>query len=377
MTGQELAKLNLLFQAQAYQAVIKEIDGLNCPTTIEEQIERHRISAWVYLAMGDTERAYHLFWISAIHPEGRFGILVLTILAGQITVAIEHWQKFCRSLKEPISELPDARWYSPAVARAAIAQLESYPFPPHSPASGAAGLYRALLYKGLGSRSAAFIELSRVVNFYPLARVIRQYWLDQVACLPSPSQTKAEGRQAQLPPSKACRLEAAKALVSAANILIYPDVEVLEKKCRLALAAKEWQEALELVRRILVLDPNHAPSLEARWRIALELGSSEQARSDLLTLVEIYEHSSQIIACQQVADQMTKLFPDDERALLRVCFLQARLAKPIELAHHGRKLLHLCREKGWHDRFASYRRWLLRQQLSLDDRAHFEVQQLP
>lgn len=375
----ELAQVLRLFQSQAYREAAQHLDALEPASSPEARLERTRVRGWLRLAVGETEQAYNLFWSSATHAGGRAGILVLTVLAGQVSVAMTHWQRFCQSLASPPLELPDACWYARPVALGAIAQLQRYPFPARSPSLGAAGLYCALLYRALGDAPDAFIELSKVAEFYPPADLVRDRWLEQVVCLPAPSQ---EGGQPAGPLTSGASVRFSPGPVGgpemavqvAARLLLYPDPETLERQCRQALEAGAWNDALEILRRLLLLDPNHTPSLEKRWRLLLQLEAPEAAQADLFALVEIYEKESDVRACQQAAARMVELFPSDERVLLKMCFLQARLGAPLAVARYGRQLLRVCREQGLHDRHASYRRWLLRQNLALDDRQELESQ---
>lgn len=379
MSDPELHKLRYLFASQAYPQAAETLRELPAPATSEGWAERRRLRGWIMLAMGETETAYDLFWSCADHPGGRAGILVLTVLAGQVTVAVSHWRRFCQSLSAPPLELPDAEWHARPVALAAVAQLERYPFSQRSQALGAAGLYAALLYRAIGDAPSAFIALSKVADFYPPADLVRDRWLEEVVCLPAPasappSPSSRAGTPGTRPLTPCASPELA--VQSAARLLLYPDPEILERQCQQALDQGQWTHALEILRRLLLLDPNHTSSLERRWRLHIQLDSLEAARADLFALVEIYEKGAQIGPCQQAAQRMIELFPNDERALLKMCFLQARLALPLPLARYGRELLRVCREQGLLDRYSSYRLWLLRQELSLDDRAHFESQPL-
>lgn len=373
----DLSYIEHLFGCHCYSEAAQALEAVPAPLGLEERARLRRVRGWLKLALGETEAAYDLFWSCADHPGGRAGILVLTVLAGQVSAAISHWQRHCQTLDAPPLELPDACWHARPVALAAIAQLHRYPFAAGSSARGAAGLYTALLYRALGDAPNAFIELSKVAAFTPMADLVRDRWLEEVVCLPAPASastpTEIPARAASATAETAPPGTAELAVQSAARLLLYPDPQILERQCQEALAREQWLHALEILRRLLLLDPNHTSSLEKRWRLQLRLGAPEAARSDLFALVEIYERNAEVRACQQAAQHMVELFPDDERALLKMCFLQARLASPLALAHYGRQLLRICSEQGLHDRYASYRLWLLRQDLSLDDRSHFSA----
>lgn len=371
-----LSHLASLFRCQCYAEVAEALDALPTPSSANERAEVRRVRAWVKLAQGDTETAYDLFWSCADNPGGRAGILVLTVLAGQVAVAISHWQRYCQTLDGPPRELPDAVWHARPVALAAIAQLHRYPFAARSATQGAAALYTALLYRALGDAPSAFVELSKVADFYAPADLVRDTWLEEVVCLPAPASARAPS-QGVPPPFSPIESPAPLgtpelAVQCAARLLLYPDPEILERQWREALENGQWLHALEILRRQLLLDPCHTESLERRWRLHLQLGAPEAAKADLFALVEIYEKKAEVRSCQQAALSMVEHFPDDERALLKMCFLQARLASPLALARYGRHLLRICREQGLHDRYATYRLWLLRQELSLDDRSHFQ-----
>jgi tetratricopeptide (TPR) repeat protein len=371
-----IGRVAFLFRGQAYSEAAVALDALEPPQSAAERAERRRIRGWLALALGETERAYDLFWSCADQAGGRAGILVLTVLAGQVSVAMTHWQRFCQTLSSPLMELPDAEWHARPVALAAIAQLQRYPFPARAPARGAAALYCALLYRALGDAPNAFIELSKVTDYYAPADLVRDRWLEEVVCLPPPSTPSPEsfGRTCTAPqrtaqgPAGGAEL----AVQTAARLLLYPDPEILQRQCQEALERSNWLDALEILRRLLTLDPNHTAGLETRWRLHMQLGWTDAAKADLFALVEIYESSSEIRACQQAAARMVELFPGDERALLKMCFLQARLGCPLAVARYGRQLLAVCQELGLRDRFATYRLWLLRQDLALDDRSDFE-----
>jgi tetratricopeptide (TPR) repeat protein len=391
----ELMGLIHLFANQAFQQAADALDQLPPPLTPEGKAEFRRLRGWIKLALGETEQAYDLFWSCADHPGGRAGILVLTVLAGQVTVAMTHWQRMLQERSTPPLELPDAMWHSRSVALGAIAQLARYPFPPGSHTRGAAALYSALLHRATGDSASAFSELSKVADYYAPADLVRDRWLEQMVCLPAPAGSQSEsalleGAQSEgsasetatpssAPPRPpgATSLPGPEAVVQmAARLLLYPDPDVLERQCKLALDRSQWQDALEILDRLLLLAPNHTGGLETRWRLYIQLGWPEAAKSDLFALVDIYEREGDIVACQEAALKMVGQFPADERAMLKMCFLQARLGAPLALAHYGRQLLALCRQQELLDRFATYRLWLLRQDLSLDDRSHFEAARL-
>lgn len=361
-----------------YQFAVSVIREAMPTENREWQLERRRFLAWATLAQGETREAYELFWSCAQHAGARAGILLLTVLAGQVETAVENWSRYCEKQKTPPVELPDARWHSPSVVRPALRILQDYPFLPDSRELGAASVYQALLHQTLGDLPSSFQTLGQVSHYFTPARLLRDQWMDGLLCLPLPKTGKQEA-----PPNSASRtaghartladVDVGEVVARAAHILLYPDIEVLEKQCQQALASRRHQDALEALRRILFLDPQHTPSLEKRWRLFLLLQDPEQAKQDMYYLMDVYEKQKKIVACKAVAEEAVTLFPHDERALLKMCFLQARLGAPTQLARYGRKLLALCHSQGLTDRAGSYRRWLLRQQLSLDDRADFEA----
>lgn len=356
---------------QGFQAAL---DALPMSRNFAENAERQKLRGWAELAQGHTEQAYHLFQSAPFDLGAKFGILALTVLANQLTTAIKHWQLFCQTLKEPPTQLPDAPWHSRHIALAMIHQLQQYPFPADSSERGAAGLYTALLYHAIEDTSNAFWELSKVVDFYPMAALVRDSWLEKMGCLPAPK-SQASLIATRLSPG---HLEvkphgtAEAAVQTAARFLLYSTPASLERKCLEALNEKRWDDALEYLRRLLVIDPQHISSLEKRWRLYLQMGCMENAQADLLALIEIYEKEGRALESLSAAHSLLKFFPKQEQTLLKMCFLQARLANPLQLAHYGRKLLTFCHEQGLKERYATYRLWLLRQELSLDDRAHFE-----
>ncbi len=344
----------------------------------EQQFERRRFQAWATLALGETREAYELFWSCALHPGARAGILLLTVLAGQVETAVENWSRHCERLKAPPAELPDARWHTASVVQPALRILREYPFLPNSRDLGAASVYQALLHQTQGDPPSAFQILGQVSHYFTPARLLRDQWMDGLLCLPLPKSGERESPTQPAPGTSGqartlAETSPGEVVARAAHILLYPDIEVLETQCKRALASRRHQDALEALRRILFLDPQHTPSLEKRWRLFLLLQDPEQAKQDMYYLMDIYEKQKKIVACKAVAQEAVALFPHDERALLKMCFLQARLGASTELARYGRKLLALCHTLGLTDRAGSYRRWLLRQKLSLDDRADFEV----
>jgi tetratricopeptide (TPR) repeat protein len=373
---------NVLFEAERlflledYRSAIACIRSAPPTEDKEWQAERRRFMAWALLAQGETKIAYELFWSCAQHEGARAGILILTVLAGQVETAVGNWQRHCEKLTQPPLTLPDARWHAPSVVRPALMILERYPFEERSPRYGAACVYQALLHHTQNDNPESFRALGKVTDFYAPARLLRDRWMDDLLCLPLP-------KNAGNPFDDAARLinsendfalrNPGEVVARAAHILLYPDLETLQKQCARALEDGRYLDALEVLRRMLFLDPQHTQGLETRWRLHLKLEDTEAAKDDLFYLMDLYEKEKQIIACQKVANQAIELFPEDERALLKMCFLQARLGNPNHLAQYGRKLLRLCREQGLHERANSYRRWLLRQNLTLDDRFEFEV----
>ncbi|HIB64661.1 MAG TPA: hypothetical protein EYO33_06025 [Phycisphaerales bacterium] len=372
-----LTEAEYLLKMRDYQAAVDCIRAADPSQDREVQALRRRFLAWATLATGETTQAYELFWSCAHHEGARAGILLLTVLAGQVETAVTNWRRYCDKLPHPPLSLPDKEWHTPAVVRPALMILENYPFPERSTDKGAAAVYQALLHQTQGNASETFRTLGRVTDYYLPAQLLRDKWMDGLLCLPLPKnspETAAESSRPQERSTTSLRGHRAEDVVAkAVQILLYPDIELLQGQCETALQEGRYLEALEALRRMLFLDPQHTPSLEKRWRLYLMLEEPDAAKADLFYLMDLYEREKQILACQRVAAQTLDLFPEDERALLKMCFLQARLDCPTELALYGRKLLALCRKNDLHERANSYRRWLLRQSLSLDDRTDFEV----
>lgn len=366
----ELRHLRFFMREGGFQEFRNLLESLPPSRSPEESAERRKLLGWLQLALGRTEEAYRLFWSAPTDQGARFGILALTVLAGQVSTAIAGWRQYCRDLKRPPLELPDGEWHSREVALAVVGCLERYSFASLAE-RGAAGLYCALLYRSLDDRSNAFLQLSKVAESYPLAELVREAWLEETGCFPAPPDRSGAARRLPLEPTPSPQPSgtSAGAVQAAARLLLYVDPERLERQAQEALETERWSDALEFLRRRLLLDPRHVPSLEKRWRLHLLLGSSDGAQNDLSQLVEIHESAGQAFEAVRAATHLVEQFGDQERVLLRMCFLQARLAHPLELARYGKRLLALCRQQGLPDRFATYQRWLLRQKLSLDDRA--------
>lgn len=372
MIEPELAPLEMYFRQGSYEDGLHFLDELPRTDDPAKQAERRRARGWLALALGQTEQAYRLFWSCAHQPGGRAGLLILTVLAGQIEAGVGNWQRACRSQSEPPLALPDGGWHARPVVLAAIGLLERYPFAKKPALQAAASVYRALLYRAIHQPADAFLALASAAEVSPAAAVVRDCWLEEIACLPPPSQPRAVS-QAEPPSSDSSLGRVEDAVDTAYRLLLYPDLDRLRAQALAALDRADWNGALEMLRRCLLLEPEDTQSLERRWRLLLKLRETEAALSDLSALVEIYERRKEITACRRSAERMVEAFPDSEKALLQMCFLQARLGYPLALARYGRRLLELCRTQKQPDRAASYRRWLLRQGLTPDDRAEFEV----
>lgn len=395
----EFHRAQALFLRGAYSQASDLLDSLPEPLSQLSKVELWRVRGWAKLALGETEQAYDLFqrayWLqpyphlsglspdphgapSGKHPGIHFGIMLLKVLAGQVKQAMLDWQRYCRSGAFPFLELADAEWHAEPVVKAAVVRIQNYPFQPSEQIiKGAAGVYCALLYRAINKVPEAFMTLSGVAVYYAPADVVRDRWLAEMVCLPPPQQPKPTPSEqaraaAQGSPQKTPTLSAEQAVGGALKILLHhPSPGRLEQQYRQALSAGRWQEALDHLSRRLLYEPNHTGSLEQRWRLYWKLDQREAAQSDLFALVDIYEKSSLPIACQRAAKEMVTRFPHDERALLKMCFLQARLDSPLELARYGRRLLEYCRRERLTDRIDSYRNWLLRQRLTPDDREEF------
>lgn len=373
MSDLSLVWLDQYFHQGAYEEGLIDLDGLPETADFAQQTERRRARAWLVLALGRTEQAYQLFWSCAHHPGGRAGLLILTILAGQVEAGIGRWQRYCDSLREPPLSLPDGSWHAKPVILATVGLLERYPFPAGSRAGAAASIYRALLYRAANQPSDAFMALASAAEVSPLAALLRDRWLDEIACLPAPSSASTADEFPRSNPSSPSSLGRKEDAVGvAARLLLYPELGKLQAQAQQALDLGDWPRAMEMLRRCLVLEPEDTITLERRWRLFLKLREPEAALGDLYALVDIYERRGDIGSCQRAALEMVEVFPSSERALLKMCFLQARLGAPLALAHHGRKLLELCRREKWLDRLTSYRLWLLRQRLTPDDREEFK-----
>lgn len=371
-----LIEAERLFLQRDYEEAVVTISQAQPLEDWEGQSERTRLLAWSQLARGETAEAYELFWSCAHHPGARAGILLLTVLAGQVETAMGNWVRHCDRLTQPPSALPDAKWHSSRVVKPALQILERYPFRERSAQKGAGAIYQALLHQTQGDDPGTFRALAQVTDYYTPARLLRDQWMDELLCLPLPKKMRESGepwkdtsQKDTIFPGK----EPEDAVAQAAQILLYPDIESLESMCDKALAEKRFLDALEALRRLLFLDPQHTSSLEKRWRLYLKLQDREAAKQDLFYLMDVYERDKQILACRKVAETAVATFPEDERALLKMCFLQARLGATTVLALYGKRLLELCHRQGHHDRGNGYRRWLLRQRLSLDDRTDFEA----
>ena len=373
MIEPELAPLEMYFRQGSYEEGLHFLDGLPRTDDPSKQSERRRARGWLALALGQTEQAYRLFWSCAHQPGGRAGLLILTILAGQVEAGVGNWQKYFKSQSEPLLTLPDSGWHARPVVLATVGLLERYPFTKKPALRAAASLYRALLYRAVNQPADAFLALACAAEFSPAAALVRDRWLDEIACLPPPSETSSGPAADSLSSSKSTLGRVEDALDTAYRLLLYPDLEKLRAQANSALDRADWSGALEMLRRCLLLEPEDTQSLERRWRLLLKLQEPDAALGDLSALVEIYERRKEITACRRSAERMVETFPDSERALLQMCFLQARLGAPLDLARYGRRLLELCRTQQQPDRLASYRRWLLRQGLTPDDRAEFEV----
>lgn len=371
-----LNEAEYLFRRHDYRSAVLYLKAAEPTKDREVQDRRRRFLAWALLSMGETKEAYELFWSCAHHEGARAGILLLTVLAGQVETAIRNWRRHCDKLAHPPLALPDAQWHSRAVVRPALSILENYPFQNGTPEQGSAAIYRALLHQTQNDPSSAFRTLGGVTDFYLPAQFLRDKWMDDLLCLPLPKKstdkTDIYTRETS-PTGTLANRNAEEVVAKAIQILLYPDLDILQQQCEEALREARYTDALETLRRILFLDPEHTAALEKRWRLYLLLEEHEAAKADLFYLMDLYEREKKILACQRIASQTIEAFPEDERALLKMCFLQARLECPTELAFYGRKLLALCRRHGLHERGNSYRRWLLRQTLSLDDRSDFEV----
>src|SRR5690606_15624177 len=133
MMDKILQEAERLFLQEDYLSAIECVRSAPPTENKEHQAERRRFLAWALLAEGETKIAYELFWSCAQHEGARAGILLLTVLAGQVETAIGNWQRHCEKLTHPPLSLPDARWHSPRVTIPALRILERYPFDPFSP----------------------------------------------------------------------------------------------------------------------------------------------------------------------------------------------------------------------------------------------------
>ena len=330
---------------------------------------RVKALAWLNLNVGQTEKAYELFWSSAHFEGAKAGILLLTVLSGQVITAMGNWLSYCTGRPRAPLEIPDEFWHTEAVCRPAIDILKRHHFHQESPQRAASMLYIALLYRAIGNAPEAFGFIAEAATLWPAASIVREKWLEQTVGLPAPkghTETKSSPTvgSAGFPESTTYTT----VLNKAQMILLYPEPENLRTRYSEALTQQKWLDALEILRRLLFLDPQDTESLENRWRLLWKLQETEQARDDLLYLVELYEKRNDSVACLRVAHKAVELFEDDERPLLRLCFLYASLARPEELSRHGIALLERCRRLEERGRFVSYQRWLLRQQLTLDGR---------
>ncbi|MCA9781680.1 MAG: hypothetical protein KC800_33410, partial [Candidatus Eremiobacteraeota bacterium] len=249
-----LREAERLFLQQDYQAAVECIRSAGPSEDKEWQSERRRFLAWALLAQGETKIAYELFWSCAHHEGARAGILLLTVLAGQVETAIGNWQKHCEKLTQPPLFLPDAAWHAPTVVKPALMILQRYPFEQRSQRFGAACLYQALLHHTQGNNPESFRELGKVTEFYTPARLLRDRWMDGLLCLPLPKSTEntvgVEPLRSVSDPEFASR-HPRDVVARAAHILLYPDLETLQKQCSRALEEGRYLDALEVLRRIL------------------------------------------------------------------------------------------------------------------------------
>ncbi len=384
-----LEKISRLFQQQDFHQASGLLAQRASNKDPFQESEIRRIEGWVELARGETERAYQLFWSCSGRDGARAGIMLLTILAGQIKTAIDHWCRYLSGLTTPPIRLPDSFWHANPATKAALNLLSNYSFPERSPLLGASLFYQALLHRTLDENSKAFLALAKAVDFFPMASLLRDTWLEEFACLPAPPESRADSHELATEASEGHRAEdllepneprshhpgrvetlinREQVLSRAQEILFYPSPRTLENWVDQALEEQRWWDALEYLRRLLFLEPESTSGLERRWRLLWKLERVEEARADLYHLIDLYQNQGQSTDSLAAAKVAVEMFPRQEQALLKLCFLLARLEDSLTLAEYGVRLLDLCQSEGQLDRRESYQRWLLRQNLSLDDR---------
>lgn len=295
--------------------------------------------------------------------EARFGAAVSELLLGRRTALtlFETLLPFgCRGLKP---RLP-----APALTRALHRLEEGLRLQPRNPA---AWTFRGVLLEWLGCSSEAFGSLAaalRVEPGYTPAARLQDAWLAEALCLPAPHRARCEELQEALvvknPEPRP---------VWYREHLLGDDAEALYSTALIHYTRQSWEEALEFLRRVNMVDPEHLHACSLRFEVLLYLDQAADARQEGYHLMDLLERNDRLGDAIALGTRMFELWPEDERLVCKHKLLFHRAGDAQNAARWTFELVRRYRYALKIDQASGALYWLLRTAVSGADRVRAEL----
>ncbi len=294
--------------------------------------------------------------------EGRFGAALAELLLGRrtaLTLFETSLPLGCRGLTPPLP--------APALTRALHRLEEGLRLQPRNPA---AWTFRGVLLEWLGCTSEAFGSLAaalRVEPSYRPASSLQDVWLSEALCLPYP--TRAHRQQLELVPAQTP--EARPAWYG--EHLLGDDAEALYSCALIHYARQGWEEALDFLRRVNMVEPEHLNACSLRFEVLLYLNETAEARQEGFHVMDLLERHDRLSDAIALGGRMFELWPEDERLLCKHQLLYHRAGDAQNAARWTFELVRRHRYASQVSQASAALYWLLRTALSGADRVRAEL----
>jgi len=136
---------------------------------------------------------------------------------------------------------------------------------------------------------------------------------------------------------------------------------------------QSWDEALEYLRRVNLVDPEHLNACSLRFEVLLYLDQAADARQEGYHLMDLLERQNRLHEAVALGTRMFELWPDDERLVCKHQLLFHRAGDVQNAARWTFELVRRYRYAHQIDQASAALYWLLRTALSGADRVRAEL----
>lgn len=295
--------------------------------------------------------------------EARFAAAVAELLLGRrtaLTLFEASLTLGCRGLQP---RLP-----AKALTRALHRLEEGLRLQPGNPA---AWTFRGVLLEWLGCTSEAFGSLAAALEvepgYAPAAR-LQDAWLTEALCLPAPRRSRREEPQEG---PVALALEARPTWYS--EHLLGDDAEALYARAVTYYTRESWEEALEYLRRVNMVDPEHLNACSLRFEVLIYLNRAAEARQEGYHLMDLLERHDRLNDAIEFGNRMFQLWPEEESLLCKHQLLFHRAGDVHNAARWTFELVRRHRFAQQINQASASLYWLLRTPISGGDRVRAEL----